>query len=769
MLKILRIGLLVALVVILLPAVHFSLAQTATCPDAPPSRLAVGMRATVTPPQPGIDATPVRVRDAAGKSGNVIAQLHGGDQMTIIGGPTCADGYVWWQIKSDGGVTGWVAEGTSTQYFIDPSTSSAPTGTPVITLAPTVGVAIVNCPDTPPTQLNVAFRGVVRPAGAGKTPNSARIRDKAGKNGKVLGNLPEGVAFTVIGGPTCADSYVWWQIKADNGLTGWTAEGDPTKYYIEPISFTYTPTPQATAGLPVVIPIDCPNAPSNLFGRGMTGVVTRDSGVRVHVQPDVNSDVNTIPSVTGSDMFNGILPNGTSFKVSGDPTCNAGIIWLGIYGKVNAAGTTNPIEVDGYIAENDGGTYNVGQPSASVTATPQGTAAPVIVASQTPAIAYPTAQPSATPTDIPLQVGAPLQPPPTLAAPLPLTPTPLESTNDDSEHVADAAFSPDGRYALVYHGNGVSDLWDVASGAHLRRFSDPYPAAKDRFGVYAENAVFSPDGRFIVSEKFGQFRSAPEKDTAVIIFWNIETGAVRRQLFYDSDGCGSGARYSFGSHEFDLAVHIMFSPDGKQLLVADGSTNAFLVNITSGAPQVLSAYNERVQSGFPIIAFSPDGHRVAIRNQDQYSFQLIDTTHPKLIRYIGNDADTTTNSYLSDITFSPDGRLILETHSGDKNEVRLWDVATQVEREPTLQIPKGQDLNSAVYLHSGKQILTVGSKILLWDATTGKMVREFAPLGSSWGIAVSPDDRFALSADKDGIARLWDIVTGLVVRQFPPQ
>ena len=91
------------------------------CPPAPPSRVTAGMRARIT----YTDGTPLRLRESP--TGSVIRNIEEGVSFDIIGGPTCASGYTWWQIRQDDGITGWVAEGDIDGYFIEPMPSS-PTG-----------------------------------------------------------------------------------------------------------------------------------------------------------------------------------------------------------------------------------------------------------------------------------------------------------------------------------------------------------------------------------------------------------------------------------------------------------------------------------------------------------------------------------------------------------------------------------------------------------------------------------------------------------------
>lgn len=94
------------------------------CPTAPPSRVKVGDHARVT----FTDGIPLRVRDKPEvATDNVIVQIAEGTEFDIIGGPQCApipgsnSSYVFWQIKIDASSTsGWVAEGDSAAYYIEP-------------------------------------------------------------------------------------------------------------------------------------------------------------------------------------------------------------------------------------------------------------------------------------------------------------------------------------------------------------------------------------------------------------------------------------------------------------------------------------------------------------------------------------------------------------------------------------------------------------------------------------------------------------------------
>jgi hypothetical protein len=70
---------------------------------------------------------------------------------------------------------------------------------------------------------------------AGGLPNN--LREDATTGSVIIGQISPGMIFAVIGGPRCADSYVWWQVDVAGNI-GWTAEGNPETqiYWLQPIS-----------------------------------------------------------------------------------------------------------------------------------------------------------------------------------------------------------------------------------------------------------------------------------------------------------------------------------------------------------------------------------------------------------------------------------------------------------------------------------------------------------------------------------------------------
>lgn len=82
-----------------------------TCPNALTPRLSIGDQARITP------GLPNRLRESPSLNGRQIGSLEAGEIITILDGPICSDGYVWWQVNFNGQI-GWTVEATANEYWI---------------------------------------------------------------------------------------------------------------------------------------------------------------------------------------------------------------------------------------------------------------------------------------------------------------------------------------------------------------------------------------------------------------------------------------------------------------------------------------------------------------------------------------------------------------------------------------------------------------------------------------------------------------------------
>ena len=85
-------------------------------PRPAPVALAKDVLAKVTPPE-GIK---LKVRDNASTAGKVLGELDANMQVTIVDGPTDANGITWWKVNDGKGLSGWSAEGVGGVKYLVP-------------------------------------------------------------------------------------------------------------------------------------------------------------------------------------------------------------------------------------------------------------------------------------------------------------------------------------------------------------------------------------------------------------------------------------------------------------------------------------------------------------------------------------------------------------------------------------------------------------------------------------------------------------------------
>ncbi len=86
------------------------------------------------------------------------------------------------------------------------------------------------CTGFMPSRLVVGQQGRVTPG------ISNRIRNQPGLSSTILGQMPAGAVFDVLEGPVCdAAGIAWWRVRF-GAVEGWTAEGQGSDYFTEPMT-----------------------------------------------------------------------------------------------------------------------------------------------------------------------------------------------------------------------------------------------------------------------------------------------------------------------------------------------------------------------------------------------------------------------------------------------------------------------------------------------------------------------------------------------------
>jgi hypothetical protein len=218
-------------------------------------------------------------------------------------------------IKSDG----------ATPMYVDPtSVVWTPmrwvTNNQTVNAAPTPTPGIItssggNDGCQPTRRVNVGSYVSVNP------PSANNVRSEARLDALVSGKFAPGSLVQITDGPICADGFRWWYVSNDV-LSGWTAEGDGTDYWLVPL----VQSPFLNT---------CPLAPRLRSG---------DSAIVLGTTPNILRDG---PDARGTDVI-GEIPAGGTFQILGDSLCGTdGRRWYPV----------NYNETLGWTAEGEGSSY----------------------------------------------------------------------------------------------------------------------------------------------------------------------------------------------------------------------------------------------------------------------------------------------------------------------------------------------------------------------------------------------------------------------------
>lgn len=287
------------------------------------------------------------------------------------------------------------------------------------------------------------------------------------------------------------------------------------------------------------------------------------------------------------------------------------------------------------------------------------------------------------------------------------------------------SISHNNKYVVMTSRNSIY-VWDTMTGKLLHQL--------EGHKEFINNAIFSPDGRTIVSTSFDK----------TIRIWDITKGQTTHILE--------------GHSKF--VSTIAFSSDGKRIVSAARDNTVRIWDVLTGSLiHVLYGHTNEVYDA----SFDCTNQFVASASADN-TVRIWDADTGYLLHSLNH------NSTVYSINFSPDGKNVLSV--SNNINVRLWDVASgnlikTFKCRKSSGLLNGTPVKAAIISPTGNHILAISNSniIHLWDAKERDSYLSLqGHSGPIYSVSYSHDDRFLASASADGTVRIWNIKTGKTIQ-----
>jgi WD40 repeat protein len=325
-----------------------------------------------------------------------------------------------------------------------------------------------------------------------------------------------------------------------------------------------------------------------------------------------------------------------------------------------------------------------------------------------------------------------------------LHPHPVKILKGHKNGVVWVSYSPDGKTLLAASYDYTAKLWDVGTGEVLLNF-----AGEHGHSNYVLSARFSPDGKKVVTTGLD----------STVKLWDAKTGEWLLDL-------------PLPKNKVAIVRSAAFSPDGSRLVTPsqDGKANVWSA-VTGDLLMTLEETTAEPAKPLTSSLFINDGRAIVTTSLDQ-TIKVWKVASQELLFELAGE-----HQHHKPVLFaalSRDQKRIL-TGALDST-AKVWNAQTgawimDLWGETSEQ---RRGVTSGEFSHNGQMIVTTSDDeiVRLWDAASGKFLREFPPIVSDKTspqfAGFSADDTHVAISYADGTVRIWQLFQKLEATPSAP-